>query len=76
MKKPTLLRWVLWLLQGKPDVQYDGYHCGICGRWIKSWFLIPTYKSSGEWIDTWGLCPSCAACDEAHMPGECVNCGA
>jgi hypothetical protein len=55
------MRWLLWMLRGRPYLRYDGYHCGCCGRWIDESFSIPEYKSCGRWWDTWGVCPN--GCD-------------
>ena len=51
-----LISWLTWKLKGCPVITYHGYHCGLCGKWVKEQFSIPTYKSSGKWWDTWGLC--------------------
>lgn len=52
----TFIRWLSWLLKGKPTLTYTGYNCGCCGRWINATFTIPKYRSHGEWWDTVGLC--------------------
>ncbi len=52
----VFLRWIKWLIDGKPAVHYTGYHCGCCGRWVEEPFHIPTYKSEGSDADTIGLC--------------------
>jgi hypothetical protein len=54
-----IIRWLKWLWNGRPVIQYPGLHCGCCGEWVNRKFSIPTYKSTGEWWDTWGLCPEC-----------------
>ena len=54
-----LFHWLRWILAGKPTVKYDGASCGLCGRWYKEHYEVPTYKAD-PWIDTWGLCPKCA----------------
>jgi len=40
-------------------IQYRGYHCGICGKWVNEPFSVPEYQSAGEWWDTWGMCNEC-----------------
>jgi hypothetical protein len=50
------LKFTKWLLNKKPFVTYEGFHCGICGKWIEKQITIPKYKSNGFWFDTWGLC--------------------
>jgi len=40
-------------------IYYEGFHCGICGRWTFQPFELPEYKSDGEWWDTWGVCEKC-----------------
>ncbi len=50
------MRWLWWILCGKPMLSYSGFHCGICGKWFDEPFSIPDYQSSGEWVDSWGLC--------------------
>jgi hypothetical protein len=54
-----MIKWLKWIWQGRPFISYEGYNCGICGKWIWESFTIPTYKSAGEWWDTWGLCSQC-----------------
>ena len=54
-----LCRKRIWILEGRPMVQYKGFHCGICGKYIDKQFSIPKYESDGEWWDTWGLCENC-----------------
>jgi len=51
-------RWK-WQGEGAPMLEYSGYHCGICGKWIEDRFFVPSYRSDGEWQDTVGLCPKC-----------------
>ena len=55
----TFFRWLKWYLKGKPMVQYRGYHCGICGKWVNEPFSVPEYQSAEEWWDTWGVCEEC-----------------
>ena len=52
-------RWLSWLLNGKPMLKYDGYNCGLCGKWIVEEFFVPTWDSNGEWWDTWDICDKC-----------------
>lgn len=54
-----IIKWLKWLLKGKPMIYYEGFHCGICGRWTFQPFELPEYKSDGEWWDTWGVCEKC-----------------
>lgn len=51
--------WLKWVLKGKPMVHYNGFHCGVCGKWVNDPFEIPEYRSVGGWWDTWGLCEEC-----------------
>jgi len=55
-----LIRKIRWYLNHKPMIEYDGYNCGCCGKWVNEKFKIPTYQSEGKWWDTWGLCNKCA----------------
>ncbi len=55
----VIFDWLKWIRQGRPMVEYEGYHCGLCGKWWSVSFKVPKYKSMGEWIDTWGICPKC-----------------
>jgi len=48
--------WLKWVWKGKPMIHYEGYHCGLCGKWVNKPFEIPEYQSDGEWWDTWGVC--------------------
>jgi hypothetical protein len=50
------LSYLKWLLH-KEYVEYPGYNCGCCGRWIDKPFKVRLYKADPFW-DTWGLCPS------------------
>ena len=50
------MKWLWWILRGKPTVKYDGAHCGLCGRWYEESYEVPNYKAD-PWFDTWGLCP-------------------
>jgi len=54
-----LIEYIKWLQEGKPMITYEGFHCGLCGRWEDEEFSIPKYKSDGEWWDTWGICSQC-----------------
>ena len=53
------IRWIRWLIQRKPTIQYSGYNCGCCGKWVTEQFNIRTIDSCGRWWDTWGLCDEC-----------------
>jgi hypothetical protein len=61
--------WIEWLIEGKPYIDYEGYHCGCCGKWTDRKFKIPKYQSHGEWGDTWGLCSGCQNL-EIELPPE------
>lgn len=54
-----MIKWIKWRIKGKPMIEYIGYHCGLCGRWIDEPFTIPEYRSYGKWCDTWGMCKKC-----------------
>ena len=54
-----LFKWILWILQLCPYVEYEGEHCGICGNWYNKKVRIPRYKSIDQWHDTWGICNKC-----------------
>lgn len=56
------LKWLKWILKGKPMITYPGYNCGCCGKWIEEEFSIPEYKSEGEYWDTIGLCKDQKVC--------------
>ena len=45
-----------WIKEGCPMIKYDGFHCGLCGKWVNKSFEIPKYKSLGKFWDTWGIC--------------------
>jgi len=53
------MKWLKWILKGRPTIKYEGFHCGICGAWIDKKFEMPTYKSNGKWADTWEVCDEC-----------------
>ena len=55
----SFFRWLKWHLKGKSMIQYRGYHCGICGKWVNEPFSVSEYQSAGEWWDTWGMCNEC-----------------
>ena len=59
-----MISWLKWLLSGRPYIEYPGYHCGCCGKWVDDPFSMPTYKSIGSW-DTWGLCPKGTGCNRS-----------
>jgi tRNA(Ile)-lysidine synthase TilS/MesJ len=54
-----LFRWLYWLIKGKPDRVYAGYHCRSCDKWVKKKIRVPTYQSKGRKEDTKGLCSEC-----------------
>ena len=54
-----MIKWIKWYIKGKSMIKYEGYHCGLCGRWEDETFEIPEYKSCGKWADTWGVCKKC-----------------
>ena len=54
MKWSNKLKWI-W--KGRLMLDYSGYHCGCCGRWIDDPIQVPEYESVGEWGDAIGLCP-------------------
>ncbi len=54
-----MIKWLKWILKGKPIIKYEGYNCGCCGKWVNEKFSVPEYKSVGRWWDTWGLCDGC-----------------
>lgn len=54
-----MLKFLKWLIEDRPYITYEGYHCGCCGHWVDEEFSIPTHKSYGKWADTWGLCNKC-----------------
>lgn len=73
-----MIRWVLklnnyigWLIEGKPYIDYEGYHCGCCGKWTARKFKIPKYQSHGKWGDTWGLCKQCESPENTYIPEDC-----
>jgi hypothetical protein len=57
----TFFKWLNWHTSGKPYIEYPGFHCGCCGKWIKKKHKIRKYKSRGRWADTWDLCDECAS---------------
>ncbi len=50
------IRYLKWLINGKPMIKYSGYTCGCCGKFREDPFEIPEYDSNGEYWDTIGLC--------------------
>jgi len=58
-KMRRLLRWVVWKWNAEPYIEYPGFHCGLCGKWVGKPFKVPDYQSVGEWGDTWGICDDC-----------------
>ena len=54
-----MLKFLKWLIKGRPHITYEGHHCGCCGHWTDEKFSIPTFQSCGKWWDTWGLCNTC-----------------
>jgi len=65
-----MLKFLKWLIEGRPHVTYEGYHCGCCGSWEDEEFSIPTYKSYGKWADTWGLCSKCREPEKEEIKNE------
>ena len=61
-RKPALLAVVLHRLVrhffGK--IEYPGYNCGCCGKWINEVHFVPARMSVGWKWDTIGLCAKCA----------------
>lgn len=53
-------KWLKWKVQGSPVIEYAGFHCGICGGWVRKGFTIPTYQSVGARWDTVGMCIECS----------------
>lgn len=53
-----VLKYLRWILKGRPSIQYDGVTCGCCGAWVKKKFGVPEYMSEGRW-DTVGLYGVC-----------------
>ena len=53
-------RYIRWVLKGKPYVEYEGGHCGCCGKWVPEKIKLRDYESNGKWADTWTLCKQCA----------------
>lgn len=51
--------WLRWVIKGRPYITYEGYHCGLCRKWMVASFAIREYESEGEWMDTWGICKEC-----------------
>lgn len=59
-----------WKLFRKDYVYYDGYNCGLCGKWVNEKFQLPSYDSAGEWWDTWGMCEECAEAGRRFAEGS------
>ena len=55
----SCIQWLKWIIQGKQYVEYSGFHCGLCGKWVEKELKIPKYKSQGKWADGWGICDNC-----------------
>lgn len=53
-----VVRYIRWIMDGKPMIQYSGFHCGCCGKWWAIPFEVAEYESGGEWWDGWGVCPA------------------
>lgn len=53
------LKYVIWLLKGKPTISYTGFSCGMCGKWVDMNYKIAKYLSAGAWMDTTGFCNEC-----------------
>jgi hypothetical protein len=41
-------------------IEYPGYHCGCCGKWVNDVYFVPERMSVGWRWDTIGLCSTCA----------------
>jgi len=52
-------RKLIWFFNKKPMIKYNGFHCGLCGKWVNESFKVPTYDSDGEYWDTVGVCETC-----------------
>jgi hypothetical protein len=68
-----MIKYLLWLLKGKPMVHYTGFNCGCCGAWYDKEYDIPEYKSFGFQFDTWGLCPKGYGCSNNIMVKDVIN---
>ena len=54
-----MFSYLLWIFKGRKYIEYNGYHCGCCGKWTEEKLRVPKYKSGGKWWDTWGFCDNC-----------------
>jgi len=41
-------------------LDYPGYHCGLCGKWVDHPQSIPKHLSGGSHFDMIGMCGKCA----------------
>jgi hypothetical protein len=57
-----LIKWLLWVLKGKPMIHHTGYNCGCCGKWYDEEFDVPEHKD--DWFSYWGLCPEGKGCQK------------
>ena len=62
-----MIRWLKWIIKGKPVLQYSGFNCGCCGKWVNRPFSVREYRSMGRWWDTWGLCDECCGQKEGKI---------
>jgi hypothetical protein len=56
-----MIKWLLWLLKGKPAIHLKGYFCGCCGKWYDEDFDVPEYEVN--WFSNFGLCPDGKGCN-------------
>jgi len=54
-----IFSYVAWLFSGRKTIDYPGYHCGCCGKWVDKPFSIPEYDSCGKFADTVEICEEC-----------------
>jgi len=54
-----MIQYLLWIVKGKPKVEYPGFNCGCCGKWVNEPFSLPSYQAWGYNFDCWGLCEEC-----------------
>lgn len=50
---------IIWRLFKKDYIEYKGYHCGCCGKWVGESIKVRTCDSVSKWWDTWGICKDC-----------------
>ena len=61
----TIKNYILylkWKYNGKPTIKHNGYHCGLCGKWIDKPFETPEYVGRHP-LYGWGVCPN-EKCEE------------